>query len=134
MSATLVIIRGLPGSGKTTLAKRMIGAGFLHFEADKFFERDGQYRFDATRLSEAHDDCLSRTMQAIDDGYDVVVSNTFTRMLEMEPYINGAKERGVTVAIMETTGAFENVHGVPRDAIDRMRARWEAIKITGEQP
>ena len=31
----LVIIRGIPGSGKTTIAKAM--TGYQHFEADHFF-------------------------------------------------------------------------------------------------
>ena len=32
---------------------------------------------------------------------------------------------------IEATGNWPNVHGVPKDAIERMRARWEHIE--GEQ-
>ena len=56
-----------------------------------------------------------------------VVANTFTRRWEMEPYLEAAKHRGVSVRIIEATGNWPNVHGVPEDAIERMRARWEPV-------
>ena len=46
---------------------------------------------------------------------------------EMEPYLKAAKKRGVNVRIVEATGNWPNVHGVPADAIERMRARWEPV-------
>lgn len=39
----LVLIRGLPGSGKSTMAKVLAQVGYEHYEADMFFERDGVY-------------------------------------------------------------------------------------------
>lgn len=46
----LFIIRGLPGSGKSMFARTIASSmdDTVHFEADMFFERDGEYRFDAT--------------------------------------------------------------------------------------
>lgn len=55
----LVLIRGLPGTGKTTLAKGYVAKGYRHFEADHFFMQNGQHRFDKERLSEAHAWCLA---------------------------------------------------------------------------
>lgn len=40
----IVLVRGLPGSGKSTLAKGM--AGYVHVEADMYFEVDGLYRYE----------------------------------------------------------------------------------------
>ena len=37
----LVLIRGLPGSGKTTMARVLALVGYEHHEADHYFERDG---------------------------------------------------------------------------------------------
>ena len=65
--------------------------------------------------------------QALEAGCSVVVANTFTRRWEMEPYLRAAKRRGVSVRIVEATGSWPNVHGVPAEAIERMRARWESI-------
>ena len=123
----LLLIRGLPGSGKTTMAKQYAQIGYVHCEADQYFERDGVYKFDPAKLRAAHDDCLRRAIAAMDAGRSVVVSNTFTRRWEMGPYLNAAKKRGIKVRIVEATGSWPNVHGVPADAIERMRARWELI-------
>lgn len=123
----LLLIRGLPGSGKTTMAKKYAEVGYVHCEADQYFERDGVYKFDPAKLHAAHDDCLRRTVAAMDAGHPVVVANTFTRRWEMGPYLKAAKKRGINVRIIEATGNWPNVHGVPEDAIERMRARWEPI-------
>ena len=65
--------------------------------------------------------------QVLEAGCSVVVANTFTRRWEMEQYLKAANKRGVNVRIVEATGNWSNVHGVPADAIERMRARWEPI-------
>ena len=49
----LLLVRGLPGSGKSTLAKNLIGY-YFHVETDQFWMEDGEYKFDANRLGEAH--------------------------------------------------------------------------------
>jgi len=60
----LLLIRGLPGSGKTTMAKEYEKSGYVHCEADQYFEVDGEYRFEGSKLRAAHDDCLRRAIAA----------------------------------------------------------------------
>ena len=122
----LVLIRGLPGSGKSTMAKNMLG--FEHYEADMFFERDGKYIYEPSKIKEAHEWCQRETFRALKNGGDVVVSNTFTRLFEMEPYFEMAKIFGIKPYIMEATGNWPNVHGVPTEVVDKMRQRWESMK------
>lgn len=121
----LVLIRGLPGSGKSTMAKSM--AGYLHIETDMFFVTPYEgYKFDPRRISEAHSWCQRLTKYALKT-VNVVVSNTFTQKWEMQPYFDMGAELGIPVRVIEATGNFQNIHGVPEAAIERMRARWEEL-------
>lgn len=118
----LILVRGLPGSGKTTFAIRIAA---IWCEADHFFTKDGVYSFDPTKLKEAHAQCLSQAQQALAAGHDVVVANTFTRIWEMQKYLDLARDRGATVTVYKTIGEYANVHGVPPEVVERMRSRWE---------
>lgn len=124
----LVLIRGLPGSGKSTMARGPMFEGFEHYEADMFFERNGAYYYDASQVKAAHEWCQRETFKALSNGKSVVVSNTFTRRFEMEPYFKMAKTFGIELRVMEATGNWPNVHGVPAKVIEKMRQRWKALK------
>jgi len=82
----LVLIRGLPGSGKSTMALVLAQVGYVHYEADMYFMQDGQYQYDSRQVRQAHQWCREQTLRALQAGKRVVVSNTFTRLQEMEPY------------------------------------------------
>ena len=119
----LVLIRGLPGSGKSTLARSM--RGHRHLEADMFFARSGAYQFDRSQLAAAHDWCQNSARESLQQGQSVVVSNTFTWLFEMQPYLDMAQQLGATLRVIEARGNWPNVHGVPEEEIERMRLRWE---------
>jgi predicted kinase len=120
----LVLIRGLPGSGKSTLAHVFAAYGHKHFEADMWFERRG-HDFQPFLLTHAHKWCEREARAALEAGKPVVVSNTFTRLWEMDNYIDMAFELGVPVRIVTATGKFKSVHGVPAEKIAQMAERWE---------
>ena len=122
--ARLVMVRGLPGSGKTTVASVLKLLGYQHFEADMFFVgNDGVYRHDSSRIGEAHTWCQSSVKAALDRGERVVVCNTFTRLKEIEPYLAMTSD----VQVLEAGGRWRNQHGVPLEKISAMRARWEPL-------
>lgn len=132
MTKELFLLRGLPGSGKTTLANQLGGS---LVEADRYFMEYGEYKFDASKLKEAHAWCREQVqnwMETNGRGFDVpriVVSNTFTQEWEMKPYYDLAKEHGYMVfsLIVENRHGGKNVHNVPEDKIEQMRKRFEVI-------
>lgn len=92
-----------------------------------FTKADGTYVFDGAQLKEAHAWCQSQVEKALSQGRNVVVSNTFTRWFEMEPYLKLASKYAASVQVIETKGRFQNTHNVPDEAICRMQDRWENI-------
>ena len=121
----LYLLRGLPGSGKSTIAKSLAGC---HVEADMYFMNDGRYEFDASKLSEAHNFCQNRAASYMYANWPrVVVSNTFTQEWEMEAYYALAKKFGYTVfsLIVENRHGGVNKHNVPEEALQRMENRFE---------
>ena len=123
----LILLRGLPGSGKSTAAKLFDKA--LHFEADMYFlDSDGNYQFDASKIKNAHNWCRDSVMDAMKEGHPiVVVSNTFTQEWEMEVYYLLAEELGYRVIsmIVENRHDGKNIHWCPDDKIEQMRNRFE---------
>ena len=77
----LILIRGLPGSGKTTRAneERRHYPEMVHLEADMFFEADGSYKFNPLYLKTAHDWCYSNAVFNLLAGKDVIVSNSYLK-------------------------------------------------------
>ena len=125
---TLIIVRGLSGSGKSTFSLSLKKkADLLHFEADQFFETNEGYKFDFSKLSLAHEWCQSQTAKALMDGRSVVVSNTFVQCWTIEPYVNLAKQFGVPVIIIEMTTQFKNVHGLTDQDIAKQAEKWEQV-------
>lgn len=128
----LYIVRGVPGSGKSTYAAEGVAywsrAGFssAHFEADMWMNKDGEYRFDGTRLAECHKYCQQAVCMAMSGGIErIYVANTFVKKWEADVYMTLAKLWGYRVEVCRMTGSFDNVHGVPRDRIDIMTSNME---------
>jgi energy-coupling factor transporter ATP-binding protein EcfA2 len=134
MEKMLYLVRGLPGSGKSTFSKTL---GGIHIEADQYFvDIEGNYNFDGSKIKLAHEYCRAQTGAWMKtDGLQVnvdkiVVSNTFTQEWEMEPYYELAKKYGYKVfsIIVENRHEGINEHGVPEEKIEQMKNRFE-IKL-----
>jgi predicted kinase len=137
MNGVLFLVRGLPGSGKTSFATA-IWNDYAVCEADKFFyDKEGNYNFDPTKLKEAHAWCKNEVESKMIEHQnnqqyypEIAVSNTFTQEWEMEDYFKLAEKYGYKVVslIIENRHGGQNVHGVPEDKLQIMKDRFQ-IKL-----
>ena len=120
----LYLIRGIPGSGKSTYAKSL---GCLVVEADMYSMRNGVYDYDHTRIGDAHAWSLEMAKMAMDRGMDVAVANTFVYYKFMDPYIQYANRLNIPVKIIKCNGNHKSVHPVPKKIIEAMKQNWEQL-------
>lgn len=132
----VIIMSGASGSGKSTEARRIaqeIHAATLRevriVSADHYFNNlDGIYRFDASKLPQAHGECLLKFVEACQNRREiaaVIVDNTNIDPIEMAAYVQLAAAYGceveiVTVYCDHKIAAARNVHGVPALTVERM--------------
>jgi predicted kinase len=139
MKRKLYIMRGLPGSGKSTKAKELAGSLGQIFSTDEYFMQDGKYRFDASRLPEYHRRNLDDSTMAMRRGTGVVViDNTNIEPFHFEKYLESGRLYGYQVEFVEFDPtnysdakikelASRNTHQVPESAIRSMRDKWVKI-------
>jgi predicted kinase len=136
----LIIMRGVPGAGKSTKAKSLVGQGVIH-STDDVIESSGDYREffakmiankDFSALSRAHSTNLKNAIQSMKNGVTpVIVDNTNLGQNESKSYVVAALEMGYddnnikfvdigTAGLEAAELAKRNSHGVPLDKIEMM--------------
>jgi predicted kinase len=125
ISSRLVIIRGVPGMGKTTLAKAFVG--YEHIEADMYpgYYPNGVYEYTKERNIEAHKWCQAMVHNGLVAGRFVVLANTFTRRDQFQPYFDMCRYLGLRYAIIEARGGFKSVHAVGETDMQRFRDNFQ---------
>lgn len=117
----VILVRGGSGSGKTTWTRRHFPEGMV-VSADRFFDRDGVYAFDRTKLGEAQAWCLQQFIEYCQKPplglKHLIVNNTNTRVVEVAPYaaVAAAYQHPVKIVtfIYDPVAAFKrNKHKTP---------------------
>ena len=146
LNSTVYIMRGLPGSGKTThalhLKKTLETRGFTvdicsADDGHMIPAKDGKliYRFDPAKIDAAHGLCLCRFVGFVRDycgepNCAIFVDNTNTSALEIAPYYRLARayKFDVVVVEMRTHPAVclsRQTHDVPPMTIGAMMERMK---------
>ncbi|XP_021388870.2 NEDD4-binding protein 2 isoform X1 [Lonchura striata] len=133
----LVLLRGVPGSGKSYLARNLLedNPGGIILSTDDYFYKHGQYHYDPDCLGEAHDWNRKRAKEAFEMRISpIIIDNTNIQAWEMKPYVILAQQFRYEVVFREpdTWWKFKpkelerrNIHGVSKEKIKRMLERYE---------
>lgn len=127
----LILLRGLPGSGKTTLANILSENGFHPtFSVDDYFTNSetGEYVFDYKNNYLAYKQCEEQTKQSMMAKIPkIIVHNTFTIDWELEIYFKLASEFGyrVFVLTLENYHQGKNTHQINDEQIRKMAEKYK---------
>lgn len=128
------IMRGLPGSGKSSWVKNFCPTDTV-CSADHFHTVNGEYRYDPKNAGAAHGACLRQFVRALDVGTDVlVVDNTNTTAVELAPYVRLCEAFGIEYEIVNiacdfATACERNIHAVPPATIWNMHQNLMTERI-----
>lgn len=121
--AKCTLIRGLPGAGKTTYAKKNFSCIIL--EQDMYFQRDGEYQYSKDKMPEAVNWCKGMAKACLSKNLDVCVVNTFTRKSFIAQYKTLADALGAEFEVLRLNSQYGSVHNVPEQVMKSMAQGFE---------
>jgi predicted kinase len=130
---SLILLRGLPGSGKTTLANLLSEEGKYPIHSiDSYFTdaKTGAYNFEFDKNHLAYKQCEEQTEQSIKQGIEkIFIDNTFTLEWEMEPYFKLASKYKYSLFVLTTENRHggKNTHHVSEEQIQKMAAKYKVV-------
>ena len=137
----LTIVRGLPGSGKTTYARKLAAeTGAMLIEPDALLVRGGVYWYTPGRYAEAKKWSFELVVDATNcGGADVVYADVLPKKEDVQVVISQYKYMSynaqVTVIDMPLLTVDEsmarNQHAVRREDIERMAREGQPWEVKG---
>lgn len=120
----IIIVCGLPGTGKTTFASALANAlKAVHLNTDKIrwaMGKQGQYSM--TLKTAIYESMALRTKEALWAQKDVVLDGTFNKRKFRKTFLQLAKEFNAQVSWIEVTASEETI----RERVSRSRPFTEA--------
>jgi len=134
----MFILRGLPGSGKSTYAKaikeKLMKAGVhenevVICEADDFFMKkqpDGslKYEWDGNQVALAYAECQKKAEEGIVEGKYVIIANVNPSASDLQIYLDMANRHNAEFKVFRLMNSFQNLHGVPPEKMEKYAARF----------
>ena len=133
----LILIAGLPGTGKTTIAKAFAKKqGALHFNSDQIRRELGLWgSYRPEDKARVYKELFSRTKDALASGKTVVVDSTFYRAELRRPFVELAENQGVEIKWVLATAPEKTLRqrvSAPRPDSEANEAVLEKIQAEFE--
>lgn len=136
----LVLMRGVPGSGKSYLAKELVeGTNGVILSTDDHFIVNGEYKFDGTKLQEYHKRNLNDAKSAMAIGVKpVIIDNTNIYSAHMRPYILQAVKFRYEIYFLEPLTEWKkkpaecakrNIHNIDEQKIAYLTETFEYANL-----
>lgn len=129
----VILIRGAPGSGKSTYANKLNLTNKKIFEADQYFYNDKlEYKFVPANLGKAHLSCYNRFTDFLksDTGLTAIQSNTNINIRDMKPYIKYTLKNKYRLIVINILSQYTSIHNVPQEVVDRMNNNLKPFNIS----
>lgn len=133
--AFLILVRGLPGSGKSTLTKVLSeNSKYPVLSIDDYFTDavTGKYVFEFSKNHLAYKSCELLTKQHMEANSEkIFIDNTFTLEWEMEPYFKLAAEFNYMVftVTVEHRHTGKNSHQVSDEQLKKMAEKYKVVLL-----
>lgn len=124
----LIILRGIPGAGKTTFAELLNGEICC---ADDYLIINGKYTWSIENSKVAHSKCQEKCESLMEKQTEtIIIANTNTTESQLHIYYMLAKQFGYKVfsVIVENRHNGKSTHSVPEETINKMINRFQ-IKL-----
>lgn len=125
MKKRLIILRGVPGCGKSTFASFLQEtAGAIVCSNDSFLYEDGKYKWSPDRCADAIEKCFYKFEYAVKTSAPlIVIDNTNTNPKYFANYVKIAEENDyeVTYLVVENRHNGINSHNVPQQTLSNMK-------------
>ena len=122
MQKQIIILRGIGNSGKSSFCE-LIAEPKIVCCADFFFEEDGNYNFDPSKLGLAHAKCRDDFDDALKnlDIINIIIANTNTKPSDYSYYVTQGEKVGarITYVILEKRHNGVNDHNLPQHVLER---------------
>lgn len=130
----LILLRGLPGAGKSTLARIFAGENDPVLSIDDYFtDSKGNYHFESDKNHLAYKQCEQMCTDEMKKGTsNIFVHNCFTLDWEMEPYLKMAAKYDyrVHVVTVENYHNSLNIHEISNEQLKKMAEKYK-VRLLG---